>query len=48
LQPIYLSDFSFEILGQVFAQMIIAILLLKRWGMTPKVEHLGMNTSDKV
>ncbi len=44
----HLPDFSFELLGQVFAQMIIAILLWKRWGITPKVEHLDMNTSDKV
>jgi hypothetical protein len=27
----HLSDFSFELLGRVFAQMIIALLLWKRW-----------------
>ena len=36
----HLSDFSFELLGQVFAQMIIALLLWKRWGITSEVKNL--------
>ena len=36
----HLSDFSFELLGRVFAQMIIALLLWKRWGITSEVKNL--------
>ena len=44
----HFPDFSFELLGQVFAQMIIALLLWKRWGITSEVKNLETNNSDKI
>ena len=42
-------DLSYELLGQISAQMIfIPLLLWKRWRVTSDVKNLEMNTSYKV
>ena len=42
-----LPNFSFELLGQVFSQMIIALLLWKRWGKTHEQENSEIENPDK-
>jgi hypothetical protein len=42
-----LPNFSFELLGEVFSQLIIAFLLWKQWGKTPEQENSEINSPDK-